>query len=202
MFCLLNCKKTISKTEVNSTIIKDTVSANTPDIEPQHNAVSPAITTPKSSSKANTNSLKKTPAIESKQQPKQQLSAAKERVVKNSSRVLKKKNIIEISQSFNATNETNYAIGTPVVIDLSNTSGAALSAYCLHKTDYNISFRVFENGSWSIWQELPENKNVNNPNRKVFSPKNLTNSVTQLQFKSNKTIPNDVVFRLYTFKKK
>ncbi|MFT5250428.1 MAG: hypothetical protein ACI93P_002170 [bacterium] len=120
---------------------------------------------------------------------------------KNRNLVNQKENIFEINQSFSEKNGNLDAIGEIVNIDLLNSSGAMISAYSENKGNYSIYFRTLEKNSWSNWIKLEENKEVQNSNREVFSPKSLNNFVTQIQFKSNQTFNKNVVFRIFTFKK-
>jgi hypothetical protein len=121
--------------------------------------------------------------------------------IEKKTRLIQNNNVIEISQSFFKKNEKSNTIGDIVEIDLSTTSGAMISAYSKNKGEYSLFFRTFEKNSWSNWIKLGENKEVKNPNRKVFSPKSLNNTVSKLQFKSNETFNEKVIFRIYTFKK-
>ncbi len=117
----------------------------------------------------------------------------------NETSTIKKDNVIEISQTFS---KENNLISRPIEVDLSLTSGAMISAYSEYNDNYKVSYKTLENNSWSDWIELRENKEVNNPDRKVFSPKSLNNSVKQILFKSNKIIKSKIIFRIYTFQKK
>jgi hypothetical protein len=119
----------------------------------------------------------------------------------NEASIIKEDNIFVVNQTFSKENNEHNIVGKPVEVDLALTSGAMISAYSEYNDDYTISFRTFENNSWSDWVELKENEEVKNPNRKVFSPKNLKNSVKEIQFKSNKVTKSKVIFRIYTFQK-
>ncbi len=119
----------------------------------------------------------------------------------NKTLVEKDGKIIEFHQSFNQKNEKGEYLSEPLELNLSNTSSGMLSAYCLHKSDYKLYYRVFKKDEWLNWEELPENTDVNNPKRKVFAPKQLEPTVLAIQFKSNKTTKQEVVFRIFTFSK-
>ncbi|OAD45531.1 hypothetical protein LPB303_07235 [Polaribacter atrinae] len=115
--------------------------------------------------------------------------------------VIKEDNIFVIDQKFTKEDAQKNIIGKPVEVDLSTTSGAMISAYSTYNDEYTIFYKTLENNSWSDWLELEENEHVDNPNRKVFSPKNLNPSVQKIQFKSSKITKSEVVFRIYTFEK-
>lgn len=119
----------------------------------------------------------------------------------NKASVVKEDNIFVVDQTFSKENNEQNIVGEPVEVDLALTSGAMISAYSEYNDDYTISFRTFEDNSWSDWVELKENDEVKNPNRKVFSPKSLKNSVKEIQFRSNKKTKSKVIFRIYTFEK-
>ncbi|WP_341221742.1 hypothetical protein [Polaribacter atrinae] len=115
--------------------------------------------------------------------------------------VIKEDNIFVIDQKFTKEDAQKNIIGKPVEVDLSTTSGAMISAYSTYNDEYTIFYKTLENNSWSDWLELEENEHVDNPNRKVFSPKNLNPSVQKIQFKSSKITKSEVIFRIYTFEK-
>lgn len=120
---------------------------------------------------------------------------------KNSFRISSKKNVTEVYHNFIEKNQGKNYIGDKIDVDLSMSSGAMISAYSHAIEDYAISMRIKESGNWSDWKKMKINEEVKNPNRKVFSPKNLSNTVTGVQFRSNKQISQEVVFRIYKFKK-
>lgn len=113
----------------------------------------------------------------------------------------KKGNVIEFHQAFSQTNEEGEYVSEKLNIDLSTTAGGMLSAYSLYKSDYHLHYRVLIDDVWSEWETLPENPEVNNPNRKAFLPKQLESSVSNIQFKSDQKINQEVVFRIFTFSK-
>jgi hypothetical protein len=119
----------------------------------------------------------------------------------NETRLIQKNNVYEVSQKFLKKNQASDIIGKIEKIDLTKSSGAMISAYSNDKGDYSIFFRTFEKNNWSNWTKLEENKEVQNPNRIVFSPKNLNSFVTKIQFKSSQIVEEEVIFRIYTFKK-
>lgn len=118
----------------------------------------------------------------------------------NHTKVIQKENIYEINQRFLKKNEESNIIGDIVEVDLTTTSGAMISAYSKYVGDYSIFFRTFEKNVWSNWIKLKENEDVKNPNRQAFHPKSLNNFVTQIQFKSDRTIEKEIIFRIFTFK--
>lgn len=120
---------------------------------------------------------------------------------KNTTSVEKKGNVIEFHQKFDQANQKSIIESQPKDLDLSETSGGMLSAYSLYKNDYQIYFHVFEKGEWQVWKELAENKEVQNPKRKVFAPQRLEPSVSKIQFKSSSATDSEVVFRIFTFSK-
>ena len=109
--------------------------------------------------------------------------------------------MFEINQKFQIKNNPSEIIGEIAEIDLTTTSGAMISAYSSSKGDYSLFFRTREKNTWSNWSKLEENKEVQNPNRRAFSPKSLNSLVTEIQFKSNQIVEEEVIFRIYTFKK-
>ena len=115
--------------------------------------------------------------------------------------IVKEDNVFVIDQTFSKEDDQKNIIGKPVEVDLSTTSGAMLSAYSKYNDDYTVFYKTLENDAWSDWVELKENEHVENPNRKVFSPQNLKNSVQKVQFKSSKITKSEVIFRIYTFEK-
>lgn len=119
----------------------------------------------------------------------------------NTTEIVKKDNVLEMFQTFSIKNNDSEITSNKVKIDLTVTSGAMISAYSIEKGNYLIYFKTKEKDSWSDWIELNENLEVNNPNRKVFAPKSLNNKVEEIQFKSNQTLKQKVVFRIFTFKK-
>jgi len=135
--------------------------------------------------------------------PKNEILISKKEILKieHKTRLIQNNNVIEISQSFLKKNKKSNTVGDVVEMDLSTTSVAMISAYSKNKGEYSLFFRTLEKKYWSNWIELGENKKVKNPKRKVFSPKSLNNTVSKLQFKSNETFKEEVIFRIYTFKK-
>ncbi len=112
-------------------------------------------------------------------------------------KTLIKENVIEIYHLFS---EKNLA-GNPVNVHLENTTGGMLSAYSFDKSDYKLFYREQNGDLWTEWKELLINKEVNNPERKVYAPTNISNKTNSIQFKSSTSIRNEIVFRLYTFPK-
>jgi len=122
-------------------------------------------------------------------------------VANNEASLIKEDNVFVVNQTFSKEDGQKNILGKPVEVDLSTTSGAMLSAYSKYNDEYSVYYKTLENNSWSDWLELEENEHVDNPNRKVFSPKNLNPSVQKIQFKSSKITKSEVIFRIYTFKK-
>ncbi len=113
----------------------------------------------------------------------------------------KKGNVVEFYQNFSITNDASEYVSEPLDLDLSNTASGMLSAYSLYTGDYHLYYRVLMNDTWSAWETLPENPEVNNPNRKAFTPKQLKSSVAKIQFKCDQQTDQEVVFRIFTFSK-
>lgn len=122
-------------------------------------------------------------------------------IKKNNYKISTKGNIIEIYHQFIKKNNNSEVLGDTITLDFSNTSGAMISAYSKSKENYSVYFRIQMDEIWSDWKKMDENNEVKNPSRKVFSPMNLKNSVKKIQFKSSNLISEEVVFRIYKFKK-
>lgn len=118
----------------------------------------------------------------------------------NTTGLLIKDNVFEMFQTFSTQNSDSEITSNKIKIDLTITSGAMISAYSLEKGDYSIYFRTKEKNIWGNWIEMSENPEVQNPNRKVFSPESLNNLVEEIQFKCNQTLNKEVIFRIFTFK--
>lgn len=112
---------------------------------------------------------------------------------------VEKENVVEFYQQFQNKKEKGEILSSSISLNLSKTTGAMLSAYSLDKGEYNVFFKVLENNIWSEWKELKVNREVNNPKRKVFAPQNLTNATDSIQFMTDKTTSEEIVFRIYKF---
>lgn len=111
-----------------------------------------------------------------------------------------KDNVVEFHQSFASNDENNLSEVND--LDLSNTSGAMISAYSLDVSDYEVFFRIQENGEFGEWIQMKENDHVQNPNRKVWNATPLNDLVEKIQFKSTAPTNSEVVFRVFKFAKK
>lgn len=120
----------------------------------------------------------------------------------NSVSIQEKDNIIEFYQSFETKNSETDCEGEMQTLDLSNSSGAMISAYSTDVSSYNLFFRVQENGKLGEWISMKLNDHVENPNRKVWNPVQLNPSVEKIQFKSSVPTNSEVVFRVFKFAKK
>lgn len=117
----------------------------------------------------------------------------------NITKVDRKKNTFEFKTPFVYKTNASFYEGEQVDLDLSKTKGGMLSAYCLDTQSKRVYFRVYKKQAWGDWQELSEDKEVNNPNRKVYAPVSLLNDVRKIQFKSSDSSSSPVVFRLFAY---
>ncbi|AGC76241.1 hypothetical protein LX97_00910 [Nonlabens dokdonensis] len=138
-----------------------------------------------------------------KKPDKTELSSNTSKTIKEKRIILNdnKDEVVEYSLVFKNAIETDNDSRITRKINLTNTTGAMISAYSLDTSEYEVSFRTLEDDVWSEWSYFKINHEVKNPNRKVFSPNSLTNHVSKIEFKSSKPISNPVIFRVFKFLK-
>jgi hypothetical protein len=105
---------------------------------------------------------------------------------------------LEFSETFTHKTNNQYFGSIRNIENKEKSSFISLSAYCINPNIQTIiQYRFYSENKWSNWQQLKEDKEVNNTKRKVFGLITLFNQIEKIQFKSSKSINKQIRFRLY-----